>query len=105
MRSGSEWQDIIAANPFPKEAKTDPSHLVMMTLREAPSRAALAELQAAIKGSEQVRANGREAYFTYPDGIGNSKLTITIIERKLGTRGTARNWNTVLKLGALAAAG
>jgi uncharacterized protein (DUF1697 family) len=105
VRSGSEWQDIIAANPFPKEAKTDPSHLVLMILREAPSRAAVADLQAAIKGSEQVRANGREAYFTYPDGIGNSKLTITIIERKLGTRGTARNWNTVLKLGTLAAAG
>jgi uncharacterized protein (DUF1697 family) len=52
-----------------------------------------------------VRANGREAYFTYPDGIGNSKLTIAVIERKLGARGTARNWNTVLKLGALAGAG
>ena len=49
-----------------------------------------------------MRANGREAYFTYPDGIGDSKLTIAVIERKLGARGTARNWNTVLKLGALA---
>jgi uncharacterized protein (DUF1697 family) len=25
-----------------------------------------------------------------------------MIEQKLGTRGTARNWNTVLKLAALA---
>ena len=34
----------------------------------------------------------------YPDGQGNSKLTNAVIERKLGTSGTARNWNTVLKL-------
>lgn len=29
-------------------------------------------------------------------------LTTALLERKLGTRGTGRNWNTVLKLGALA---
>jgi uncharacterized protein (DUF1697 family) len=105
VRSAKEWQAIIAANPFPAEAKSDPGHLVMMALREAPTRQAVAELAAAIKGRETVRANGREAYFVYPDGIGNSKLTIGVIERKLGTRGTARNWNTVLKLGVLTAMG
>ena len=104
VRTGKEWERIIAANPFPREAKTDPSHLVMMTLRDEPAPGAVNELRAAIKGREQVRTNGREAYFTYPDGIGTSKLTIAIIEKKLGTRGTARNWNTVLKLGALAGA-
>jgi uncharacterized protein (DUF1697 family) len=104
VRSAKEWSAIVAANPFPAMAKEDPSHLVMMTLREAPDAAAVKELQAAIKGRETVRTNGREAYFTYPDGIGDSKLTIAVIERKLGTRGTARNWNTVLKLGALAGA-
>jgi uncharacterized protein (DUF1697 family) len=51
-----------------------------------------------------VRAAGRQAYIVYPDGIGESKLTITVIEKKLGSRGTGRNWNTVLKLGALAGA-
>jgi len=35
-------------------------------------------------------------------GIGNSRLTNALIERKLGTRGTGRNWNTVLKLDILA---
>jgi uncharacterized protein (DUF1697 family) len=37
----------------------------------------------------------------YPEGIGRSKLTIQKIEKTLGTRGTARNWNTVLKLAEL----
>ena len=74
----------------------------MMCLRDAPTAAQVKLLQAAIKGRETVRATGKQAYFAYPDGIGTSKLTITMIEKALGTRGTARNWNTVLKLGALA---
>ena len=47
---------------------------------------------------ERVRAGSRHAYFVYPDGVGRSRLTNLLIESKLGTRGTARNWNTVLKL-------
>lgn len=101
VRTAKEWQAIIDANPFPKEAKSDPGHLLMMCLRDAPSAAAVTALQAAIKGRELVRADGRHAYFVYPDGVGASKLSVTMIEKALGTRGTARNWNTVLKLGEL----
>lgn len=102
VRSAKEWQAIIEANPFPAEAKNDPARLVMMCLREAPSAAVVKGLQSAIKGRETVRATGKQAYFIYPDGQGNSKLTNAMIEKALGTRGTARNWNTVLKLGGLA---
>jgi uncharacterized protein (DUF1697 family) len=102
VRSAKEWKAIIDANPFPKEAKNDPARLVMMCLRDAPSAAQMKALQAAIKGREVVKACGRQAYFVYPDGQGRSKLTIQVIEKALGTRGTARNWNTVLKLGELA---
>src|SRR3954468_12760602 len=30
VRTAKEWNAIIAANPFPKEATTDPGHLIMM---------------------------------------------------------------------------
>jgi uncharacterized protein (DUF1697 family) len=102
VRTAKEWHAIIEANPFPKAAKTDPGHLVMMCLRDAPSPAQVRTLQAAITGREIVKAHGKQAYFVYPDGIGRSKLTIKVIEKALGTTGTARNWNTVLKLGELA---
>ena len=46
-------------------------------------------------------AVGRHAYIVYPDGIGRSRLTNKLIDSKLGTRGTGRNWNTVLKLADL----
>jgi uncharacterized protein (DUF1697 family) len=101
VRSAKEWQAVIAANPYPAVAKSNPGQLIMMCLREAPSPAAVKELQSRIKGRETVAAKGKHAYFVYPDGQGRSKLTIAMIEKAFGTRGTARNWNTVLKLGEL----
>jgi uncharacterized protein (DUF1697 family) len=75
-----------------------------MFLKEAPKRADVTALQRAIKGREVARAKHRHAYVVYPDGIGRSRLTTALIEKKLATRGTGRNWKTVLKLGALAGA-
>jgi uncharacterized protein (DUF1697 family) len=101
VRTAEEWREVVARNPFASEAERDPSHLVVMALKDGPSRPMVQELQAAISGSEVVRADGRHAYLVYPDGIGRSRLTNALIERKLRTRGTGRNWNTVLKLHAL----
>ena len=103
VRTAKEWAEIVAGNPFPDEAKRDPGHLVVMSLKGAPDREHVTALEKAIVGREVVRAGGRHLYLVYPDGIGRSKLTNASIERKLGTQGTARNWNTVLKLAALAA--
>ena len=100
VRTAADWDAAIAANPF-DAARSDPSHMVLTTLRAEPKAAAIKALQAAIKGREVVHAHGRWLYVVYPDGIGTSKLTNVIIARALDTRGTARNWNTVLKLQAL----
>jgi len=101
VRTAGEWSEIIERNPFPKEAKSDPGHLLLMCLKGAADASSVKALQQAIAGRERVKGDQRQAYFVYPDGIGRSRLTNTLIERKLGTRGTARNWNTVLKLQAL----
>jgi uncharacterized protein (DUF1697 family) len=102
VRTTQEWRAIITGNPFQDEAQNDPGHLVVMCLKTAPAKAAVQDLVVAICGRELIRAVGRELYLVYPAGIGRSKLTGALIERKLNTRGTARNWNTVLKLAALA---
>lgn len=103
VRDPVAWTGAIAANPFPDFARDDPSHLVLTVMKTAPALEAVADLRAAIVGSETVRAVGRELYFTYPDGIGDSKLTTAIIERRLGGATTSRNWNTVLKIAKSAA--
>lgn len=103
VRTEPEWRTIVSQNPFPREAERDPSHLVITALKDAPAAASWARLNTAIRGPEIVRGSGRLAYIVYPEGIGRSRLTPGLIERELGTRGTSRNWNTILKLGAMAA--
>ena len=103
VRAAKEWKDVVAHNPFGKEATRDPGHLVVMVLKDAPSVTGVKTLQKAITGREVVRAAGNHLYIVYPDGIGRSRLTTALIDKQLGTRGTGRNWNTVLKLAALAA--
>jgi uncharacterized protein (DUF1697 family) len=103
VRTATEWDAIIARNPFADAAKRDPSHLLLMALKGAPTAAAVKALCTSYKGPETIHVAGRDAYLIYPDGIGRSKLTNTLIERHLGVAGTGRNWNTVLKLATLAA--
>jgi uncharacterized protein (DUF1697 family) len=72
-----------------------------MFLEHVPSAAAQAALlkwHKAKQMNEMVEMRGPEVYLYYPDGIGRSKLTSAVIEAKLDTAGTARNWNTLAKL-------
>ena len=103
LRSAAEWEAIITGNPFPREAQADPARLHVVVLKGKPAPAGVRALQASITGREVVRPGARHLYITYPDGAGRSRLTNAVIERALGTSGTARNWNTVLKLRLLLA--
>jgi uncharacterized protein (DUF1697 family) len=104
VRTPEEWEDAIKANPFHDKARDDPKRLQVMSLKDAPATQNVTSLEEAISGPERVFASGRHLYIDYPDGSGNSKLTNVLIERRLETRGTSRNWNTVLKISAMAQA-
>jgi len=104
VRSERELTAIVANNPFPTAARRDPARLLVMFLRHEPAADAIAAVRKAIVGRESIAADARQLYIVYPDGIGRSKLTTGLIEKKLATRGTGRNWNTLLKLAAAAAA-
>jgi len=103
VRSGRELGSILADNPFPTAARRDPARLLVMFLKDEPSADAIAALRQAIVGRESIAAGARQLYIVYPDGIGRSKLTTRLIEQRIGSRGTGRNWNTVVKLAAAAA--
>ena len=102
VRTAKEWATMIARNPFRTEAERDPSHLVVMFLKDAPQTSAVKALRAAHHGPEIVRAEGRHLYVVYPAGIARSRLSNKLMEDTLDTRGTGRNWNTVQKLAGLA---
>ncbi len=102
LRTADDFAVVVDRNPFPKEAVSDPGHLLVVFMKGAIAPGNLEALQAAIVGREVVRADGRHLYAVYRDGVGRSKLTAALIERKLGVVGTGRNWNTVLKLKEIA---
>src|SRR5205823_607592 len=89
VRTPDEWKAVIRQNPFRKEAERDPGRLVVMFLKAEPDVSDMVALQADIRGSEVVRAKGKHAYIYFPNGQGRSKLTHSILEKRLG-RGTGR---------------
>src|SRR5262249_42710809 len=101
VRSAQELEKTIASNPFPAEAKKDPAHLLVLFLKGAPHAKDVRMLEAVIQGPERIKTISKQLYAVYPEGVGRSKLTNALIEKKLGVRGTGRNWNTVLKLAVL----
>jgi uncharacterized protein (DUF1697 family) len=88
VRTASEMQAILRANPFPKAA---PNHTYTIFLDEPPPRDALKHATGA--KDEQLQLGVREIYVHYGSGMGRSKLKIPAAKS-----GTARNMNTVAKL-------
>jgi uncharacterized protein (DUF1697 family) len=103
VRTSAELREVIEANPLKAEAKKDPGRLLVGFYKAPLDRAAVKAAQDAIEGPEIVRCDGRHLYMYYPNGQGSSKAGV-VVGRALKVLGTARNWNTVLKLAALTGA-
>lgn len=99
VRDREALAQVLALNPLMAAAEARPASMAVLFLSAAPA-ADLSRLDSACTQGEQVRAGPDCLYLDYPAGQGRSRLTLSLIERKLGVRGTARNWNTVRKLHA-----
>lgn len=102
VRTRDELAAAVAANPYPG-ATTEPKTLHVVFLSAAPADPApLEALDLASYAPDEFRLAGREIYLRTPDGVGRSKLAEKVTRAPLGVTMTARNWNTVTKLLALA---
>lgn len=98
LRTPAQLKEVVKHNPFPGYAAKEPGKLLVMFLAGEPAKNAK-EIVANIRRShEELKIQGREIYIYFPEGAGKSKLPWATLADKLGTRGTARNWNTVTKL-------
>ena len=100
VRSEKELLAAIAGNPFIAEG-ADPDALHVMFLGEQPAKAAVAALDPDRSPPDTFVVKGREIYLSCPNGVGRTKLTNAWFDTKLAATSTARNWRTVLKLGAM----
>jgi len=101
LRTRGELKKVIAANPF--AGRELPSGKILVTfLAGDPAQEAKSALAAFDKYPEEVHLKGRELYTYFPNGAGQSKLPWSQVEKHLGITGTARNWNSVTQLLAIA---
>ena len=102
IRTTAELRDVVARNPF-KGRDVVPEKLLVTFLADPPERGGAEKFRKLVGASlEQVRLDGRELYIYFPNGVGRSKLQWHALAEALGTTGTARNWNSVTKMLAMA---
>lgn len=97
IRTAPELRDVIARNPFAGRSGIEPNKLVVSFLTARPDAAAAERLHAVKADPEELHLVDRELYIYFPEGMGRSKL-VPMLDRTFKIPGTARNWNTVLKL-------
>ena len=102
VRTREELAEVVALDPL-GDVALDPKRY-QVTFLESELEPAVAERLAGLAVEpERLVAVGRELYTWHPDGVGRSKLWAKMASRSgLGVRGTARNWNTVTTLLAMA---
>jgi uncharacterized protein (DUF1697 family) len=101
IRSRTELGTILGANPFPG-AEEVPAKLQVMLFAQPPNAERLALLKPAAYRPDEFKVVGRDIYLRLPNGAGRSKLIAALGDPRLGGNPTARNWNTLKKLLALA---
>lgn len=93
IRTADELAAVVAGNPF---VETGSLHVAFLSDRPEDNR--LAQFDPQRFEPDTFAPGDRALYLLYPNGVHKSKLTPTVIERQLGVKQTARNWNTVNKL-------
>jgi uncharacterized protein (DUF1697 family) len=101
VRTRDELAEVVRRNPLGTVAKSPKRYQVSFLERELDDGVA-ARLEAAAASRERVVVSGREIYAWHPDGVARSKLWALLAGRDLGVAATARNWDTVTSLLALA---
>jgi len=101
LRTADELRATIAASPFAGR-NLEPGKTLVTFLAGDPGASAGATLRSLKDFPEELHLLGRELYIYFPDGAGKSKLPWSKVDKLLQTAGTARNWNSVNKMLAMA---
>jgi len=102
LRMTSELKKAVAGTPFASRTELEPGKILVTFLAADPPADARNNLAKFKDYPEEMHLKGRELYIYFPNGAGRSKLPWSSVEKFLKVTGTARNWNSVTKMLALA---
>lgn len=102
LRTTDELRKAVSATPFADRPELEPGKILVTFLATEPPKEARANLAKFEDYPEELHLKGRELYIYFPNGAGKSKLPWSSVEKFLKVTGTARNWNSVTKMLAMA---
>lgn len=97
IRTSEEWDMAIKANPFLIE-ETNTDKLFITFLSQLPSSELKEELSSMDFSPDQLEIIDKCVYLLCERKYHETKMTHSLIERKLKVKATARNWKTTMKL-------
>ncbi len=99
LRSLSDLKTLAQVNRFAARG-VEPNRNVAIFLTKALENSQIDDICSCCAPPEEMHADSLHLHCYFPNGMGRSKLPVLIEKKlvKLGVAGTARNWNTVLKL-------
>ncbi|WP_445958107.1 DUF1697 domain-containing protein [Yeosuana sp.] len=100
VKTDDELQTIFDVSPFSTEKK-EKSYFIM--LNKIPEPNLVEEVEQIPYENEEIVIKKNCLYFYCPTGFGKTKFNMNSYERKLKVIGTARNYNTMVKLLSLCA--
>ena len=101
VKTAEEWRRLVATNPFPTESEATPDRVGIRVMRD-PLRPDLLDFLGPYQtDGERVALVDGHVWVHYPGRISLSKLAGQLTPKRMGGIGTARNWNTVRRLGEM----
>ena len=106
IRTKQEIDRIIENYPFASvEITNNETRLLVTFLSSKPEKEKVLGLLEDIRVPEKLAVSGSHIYLYCPGGYGQSKLSNSFLEKKLGVTATTRNWRSLSKLQELSGGG
>lgn len=101
VRSAENWRKLVAGNPFPEKSASDPDKVIVRVMREPADTKLLAFFEPYQTAGEEVRIVDGDVWIAFAGQPSQSRLAGVLAPKRMGGVGTARNWNTVRRLGEM----
>jgi uncharacterized protein (DUF1697 family) len=101
IRTADRWRTLVAANPFPEESVAHPDRIAVRVMRMTAAESLTALFEPYQTGGERVKIVDGDVWVAFPGQPSQSRLLGLLTPKRMGGIGTARNWNTVRRLGEM----
>ena len=102
VRSARKLSAYVEQNPFLDVAESQPKFLQLGFAKQAVKPNLAQALEPYARYGERIRALDDALWIAFPQGVGTSKLTPSVLDRMAGSSVTLRNYRTVLEVLAMA---